>query len=200
MSPAEQKDLAATITGINKDITPQFDVKQRPVVKQWTMDEITPLLADGFEKGRSYERGKDAYLAAKCAKCHRIGDYGGAVGPDLTAISSRFGRREVLESILEPSKTLSDQYQNEVFTTGSGKSVTGRVVDETKDSIAVQPDPLSPERVVIRKDDLERRVPSKLSPMPANLADVLTRDEVLDLLAYLESGGRRNHPVYAGKK
>jgi putative heme-binding domain-containing protein len=200
MSPAEQKDLAATITGINKDITPQFDVKQRPVVKQWTMDEITPLLADGFEKGRSYEKGKDAYLAAQCIKCHRLGDTGGAVGPDLTAISSRFGRREVLESILEPSKTLSDQYQNEVFTTGSGKTVTGRVVDETRDSIAVQPDPLDPARVLIRKDDLERRVPSKLSPMPANLADVLTRDEVLDLLAYLESGGRRNHPVDAGKK
>jgi len=102
----------------------------------------------------------------------------------------------VLDSILEPSKTLSDQYQNEVFTTGSGKSVTGRVVDETKDAIAVQPDPLAPDRVVIRKDDLEGRVASKLSPMPANLADVLTRDEVLDLLAYIESGGRRNHPVF----
>lgn len=199
MSPAEQKELAPTITAINKDITPQFDVKQRPVVKKWEMAEITPLLADGFDKGRSYEKGKDAYLAAQCVKCHRFGDTGGAVGPDLTAISSRFGRREVLESILEPSKTLSDQYQNEVFSTGSGKTVTGRVVDETKDSIAVQPDALDPARVLIRKDDLERRVPSKLSPMPANLADVLTRDEVLDLLAYLESGGRRNHPVY-GKK
>lgn len=199
MSPAEQKELAPTLAAINKDITPQFDVKPRPVVKQWTMAELAPALADGFEKGRSYEKGKDAYLAAQCIKCHRLGETGGAVGPDLTAISSRFGRREVLESILEPSKTLSDQYQNEVFTTGTGKSVTGRVVDETKDAIAVQPDPLAPERVVIRKDDLERRAASKLSPMPANLADVLTRDEVLDLLAYLEAGGRRNHPVF-GKK
>jgi hypothetical protein len=63
----------------------------------------------------------------------------------------------------------------------------------------VQPDPLAPDRVVIRKDDLESRTASKLSPMPANLADVLTKDEVLDLVAYLESGGRRNHPVF-GKK
>jgi putative heme-binding domain-containing protein len=196
MSPAEQKELAPTIAAINKDITPQFDVKARPVVKKWTMDEITPLLADGFEKGRDFNRGKEAYAAAQCVKCHRFGDTGGAVGPDLTAISSRFGRREVLESILDPSKTLSDQYQNEVFSTGSGRRVVGRVVDETKDAIAVQPDPLSPERVVIRKDDLEGREASKLSPMPANLADVLTKDEVLDLLAYLESGGRRNHPVY----
>lgn len=199
LSPAEAKELAPMVTAISKDITPQYDIKPRPVVKQWTAAELAPLLGDGFEKGRNFERGKEAYLAAQCIKCHRFGDTGGAVGPDLTAVSSRFSRRDVLDSILEPSKTLSDQYQNEVFTTGSGKSVTGRVVDETKDAIAVQPDPLAPDRVVIRKDDLEGRVPSKLSPMPANLADVLTRDEVLDLLAYIESGGRRNHPVY-GKK
>jgi putative heme-binding domain-containing protein len=199
MSPAEQKELAPTIAAIHKDITPNFEVKARPLVQAWKMEELTPLLADGFDKGRSFDRGKEAYLAAQCIKCHRFGDTGGSVGPDLTAISSRFGRREILESIVEPSKTLSDQYQNEVFITGSGKSVTGRVVDETKDSIAVQPDPLAPDRVVIRKDDLESRAASKLSPMPANLADVLTRAEVLDLIAYLESGGRRNHPVFQKK-
>jgi hypothetical protein len=49
----------------------------------------------------------------------------------------------------------------------------------------------------VNKKDVERRVPSKLSPMPSNLADVLTQDEVLDLLAYLESGGKRDHPAFA---
>jgi hypothetical protein len=69
--------------------------------------------------------------------------------------------------------------------------VTGRVVDETKDAIAVQPEPLSPDRVTIRKDDIESRTPSKVSPMPANLADVLTQEEILDLIAYLETAGRK---------
>jgi len=146
--------------------------------------------------GRSFEKGRTAYQASQCIKCHRFADAGGSVGPDLTAVASRFGRKEILESILEPSKVISDQYQNEVFRTASGKTVTGRVVDETKDTISVQPDPFSPERVVIDKSDLESRTPSKLSPMPANLADVLTQDEILDLLAYLESGGRRDHPVF----
>lgn len=200
MTKAEQKALAPILTAINKDINQTFDYTSRPFVKQWAMAELEPLLRDGVEKGRNFEKGKAAYADSQCIKCHRLGDTGGAVGPDLTAISARFGRREILESILEPSKTLSDQYQNEVFRTATGKSVTGRVVDETKDSIAVQPDPLSADRVVIPKADLESRTASKLSPMPANLADVLTRDEVLDLIAYLEAGGRRNHPVYAGKK
>lgn len=195
MSPAEQKELASTIASINKDATPNYDVKPRAVVKQWKMDEILPLL-DKVEKGRNFDKGREAYLASQCVKCHRFGEFGGSIGPDLTAISSRFGRKEILESILEPSKVLSDQYQNETFRTITGRAVTGRVVDETKDEIAVQPDPLSPERVVIKKDDIDARQPSKVSPMPANLADVLTRDEILDLIAFLESGGRKDHRVF----
>ena len=195
MSAAEQKELAPTLAAIAKDITPSYEVKARPVVKAWKTDELLPLL-DKVGSARSYEKGREAYAAAQCLKCHRFGESGGSVGPDLTAISSRFGRKEILESILEPSKVVSDQYQNEVFRTISGKTVTGRVVDETAKSIAVQPDPLSPERVTIAKDDLESRTASKLSPMPANLADVLTQDEILDLLAFLESGGRKDHRVF----
>ena len=195
MSPAEQKELAPTIVAINKDFTPSYDVKPRAVVKEWKADEVLPLL-EKVGAGRNFEKGKEAFAAAQCIKCHRFGDAGGAAGPDLTAISSRFGRKEILESILEPSKTLSDQFQNEVFRTASGQTVTGRVVDETKDAIAVQPDPLAPGRVTIKKDDIESRTASKVSPMPANLADVLTADEILDLLAYLEAAGRKDHKAF----
>ena len=190
MSVAEQKELAPMIAAIYKDITPSFDVKPRAVVKKWSLDEVLPLL-EKVEKGRNFEKGKEAYAAAQCIKCHRFGESGGATGPDLTAIGSRFGAKDILESILDPSKTLSDQYQNETFRTVSGKTVTGRVVEDTKDAISVQPDPLSSDRVVIKKDDIESRTPSKVSPMPANLADVLTEDEILDLIAYMQSQGKR---------
>ena len=136
------------------------------------------------------KRGAEAYLVGQCVKCHRFGNEGGAVGPDLTAISSRFSRKDVLESIVEPSKVVSDQYQNERFVTATGKTVVGRVVDDTPDALVVQPDPLLPERVTIKKADLESRSPSKVSPMPANLVDVLTEDEILDLLAFLETSGK----------
>jgi putative heme-binding domain-containing protein len=190
MSAAEQKELAPVIASINKDITPSFDVKPRDVVKKWTMEEIQPLLAK-VESGRDFNKGKEAYAAAQCIKCHRFGETGGSIGPDLTAIGSRFAAKDILESIIDPSKTLSDQYQNETFRTASGKTVTGRVVDDSKDSISVQPDPLSPERVVLMKDDIESRTPSKVSPMPANLADVLTPDEILDLIAYMQASGKK---------
>lgn len=191
MSSAEQQALAPTIAAINKDITPSFDVKPRDVVKKWSLDELQPMLAK-VESGRDFNKGKEAYSAAQCIKCHRFGETGGSIGPDLTAIGSRFSAKDILESIIDPSKTLSDQYQNETFRTASGKTVTGRVVDDTKDEIAVQSDPLSPERVVLKKDDLESRTPSKVSPMPANLADVLTPDEILDLIAYMQASGKKS--------
>ena len=190
MSAAEQKELASTIAAINKDITPSFDVKPRDVVKKWTLEELQPLLAK-VDSGRDFNKGKEAYAASQCIKCHRFGETGGSIGPDLTAIGSRYSAKDILDSIIDPSKTLSDQYQNETFRTASGTTVTGRVVDDTKDAIAVQPDPLSPDRVLIKKDDIESRTASKVSPMPANLADVLTADEILDLIAYMQAGGKK---------
>jgi putative heme-binding domain-containing protein len=194
LSEAERKELAPVLAAIDKAAVVSYEVKPRPVFKQWKTEELAAKL----EKpgSRNFNRGRDAYLAASCAKCHRCGDEGGAVGPDLTAIASRFGKRDILESIVEPSKVVSDQYQNEQFSTFSGKNITGRVVDETADKLMIQPDPLEPARVEIRKNDLESRKPSKVSPMPTNLIDVLTEDEILDLLAFLESGGSKEHPVF----
>jgi putative heme-binding domain-containing protein len=127
------------------------------------------------------------------------GDVGGGAGPDLTAVSSRFSRRDILESILEPSKVISEQYQNISVTTLAGKTVTGRLVDETPGKIVLQPDPLSGERIEIAVKNIDSRSVSKVSPMPANLADVLTADEVLDLIAYLEASGQRQHAVFSKK-
>ncbi|WP_143393453.1 c-type cytochrome [Fimbriiglobus ruber] len=195
LSPAEKKELDPIINAIDKAANVVIEAKVRPFVKKWAMDDLVSLLPKA-SSGRNFEKGKQAFVDAQCAKCHRFGDFGGSVGPDLTAIASRFDKQAILESILEPSKVLSEQYQNEQFNTFSGQSVIGRVVDESADKVAVQPDPLDQKRVEIKKADIETRKASKLSPMPANLADVLTTDDILDLIAFLESGGRKQHPAF----
>ncbi len=195
LSAAERQQLAAVIASIDKSNVPTYDVKPRPVVKQWKMDDLVSQL-NKIDKGRNFQRGKEAYLVGQCIKCHRFGNDGGAVGPDLTAVSSRFSRRDILESILEPSKVISEQYQNVIVSTTAGKLVTGRLMDQTADTIVIQPDPLSPERVAVRREDVEAVRPSKVSPMPEHLVDVLTADEVLDLIAYLESAGNRNYKAF----
>ncbi len=195
LSAAEHQQLAAVIASIDKSNVPTYDVKPRPVVRQWKMDDLVPQL-NKIDKGRNFQRGKEAYLVGQCIKCHRFGNDGGAVGPDLTAVSSRFSRRDILESILEPSKVISEQYQNVTVSTTAGKLVTGRLMDQTADTIVIQPDPLSPERVAVKRKDVEAVMPSRVSPMPEHLVDVLTADEVLDLIAYLESAGNRNYKAF----
>ena len=71
-----------------------------------------------------------------------------------------------------------------------GDGATGRIVDENDEKVIVQPNLISPERVSIRKADVADRHPSKISPMPEGLVNLLTADEILDLLAYIESTGK----------
>ena len=195
LSDAERKELASLLESINKAAVTTYDVKPRPVVKEWKMDDILPKL-DAVNKGRNFKNGQEAYLAGQCIKCHRFGNEGGAVGPDLTSVSSRFSRRDILESILEPSKVVSDQFRNTIVNTKSGKVVVGRLMDETAEKLVIQPNPLAPELVTIKISDVESREQSKLSPMPEHLVDGLTAEELLDLIAYLESGGRKEYRAF----
>jgi putative heme-binding domain-containing protein len=166
--------------------------KALPFVKKWAVEE---LLGD-VEKpltGRSFEKGREAFVNAQCLACHRFQSDGGSVGSDLTAVASRFTRRDILESILAPSKVLSDQYANSMFQTVSGEVVVGRVVGEDAEKILVRTNPLEDATAVVLKKDLKGTKLSPVSPMPEGLADVLKREEILDLIAYLESGGNKNH-------
>src|SRR5207249_791392 len=163
--------------------------KERHFVKDWTMADLEPALAQ-VSQGRNFESGKAAFNDAQCFMCHRFGNEGGSVGPELTAASSKYSRREILESILEPSKIVSEQYQNFTVIEKNGEGVTGRIVDEDDEQIVVQPSLLASERVPIKKADVADRHPSKISPMPEGLANLLTEDEILDLLAYIESTGK----------
>ena len=62
------------------------------------------------------------FAAANCYACHHFAGDGGAVGPDLTGLAGRFSPRDILESVLEPSKVISDQYAASVITTTTGKT------------------------------------------------------------------------------
>jgi putative heme-binding domain-containing protein len=132
-----------------------------------------------------------------CYKCHRFAGDGGIVGPELTAVSRRYNARTLLESIIEPSKVISDQYEASVFLLDSGRSVAGRVVNLNNDRIMVSENMLEPGNLTtIPRDEIEETLVSKVSMMPAGLINTLTRDEVLDLVAYLQSGGDPDAPVF----
>jgi putative heme-binding domain-containing protein len=115
------------------------------------------------------------------------------VGPDLTAVAARFKRQDLLEAMTEPSKVVSEQYMNTAIETKDGRVVVGRVVEETPEAIVVRPNPLEDKSVTIAKAGIESRSPSRVSPMPGGLLNTFTRDEILDLIAYMESQGDPDH-------
>ncbi|MBI5802472.1 MAG: c-type cytochrome [Verrucomicrobia bacterium] len=168
----------------------------RSFVKAWTMADFADLDAAG--KGRNFEKGRQAFVDAQCLACHRFGLEGGGVGADLTAVASRFSRRDILESILDPSKVVSEQFQNTTVVLKNGDDHTGRLVDETKDTLVLVPNQLQPEtRITVKKADVAKRSFSKISPMPQGLADALSKDDLLNLLAFIESAGRKNSAAFA---
>ncbi len=167
----------------------------RKLVQEWTTADLQPLLGQ-VSQGRNFARGRDIYIEAQCAACHRYGDQGGMIGPDLTAVATRFKRQDMLEASTEPSKVLSEQYMNTAIETVDGKVLVGRIVEETPEKIVLRTNPLEAETVTIKKSEIESRALSKISPMPAGLLNNFTKDEVLDLLAYMESLGDPAHPNF----
>jgi putative heme-binding domain-containing protein len=153
------------------------------------MADLTPMLKE-LSKGRSFEKGKEAYKEGQCIRCHRFGNKGGAVGPELTAISSRFGHRDILESIIEPSKVISEQYVNTIVIKKDGDSLVGRLVSEDDKKLMLNTSPFKETREEVLKSDILSREPSKISPMPEGLMNTFTKEEIFDLIAYLESGGK----------
>src|SRR5260221_8315379 len=159
--------------------------KLRPIFKQWKLDELAPLVERGLTR-RDFDRGRRLFGEANCFACHRFDNEGGAQGPDLTIASGRFGVRDLLESIIEPSKEISDQYAAVILTTTDGRTVTGRIVNYDGDKMAVMTNMLDPNGLVtVNHKKVESVEKSKGSMMPTGLLDTFKEDEILDLVAYL---------------
>ena len=146
---------------------------------------------------RDFDRGRQLFGAANCFACHRFDDEGGANGPDLTGLAGRFSRKDLLESIVDPSKMISDQYAAVVIRTLGGETITGRIVNLHGDTLHVNTDMLNPNGIQnVQRKDIDKMQPSKLSMMPNGLLDTLQEDEVLDLMAFLLSRGDRNSGMF----
>jgi putative heme-binding domain-containing protein len=170
--------------------------KMRPIVKQWSINELTPIVESGLAK-RDFDRGRRLFGEASCFACHHFDHEGGSQGPDLTFVAGRFNVRDLLESIVEPSKVIADQYVASVITLKSGKVITGRIVNLRGDALSVMTDMLSPfELTSVSAKEVESILPSAVSPMPAGLLAPFQADEILDLVAYLLSAGNRKHKMF----
>lgn len=161
----------------------------------YTVEQALALAANGI-RGRDFENGRAMFHSTGCATCHRFDGAGGGLGPDLSGVASRYTLRDLMENILEPSKVISDQYGTEEIELADGSTLVGRAYEEGG-KLVVLADPRNPdESTTVALGQVKGRKPYPVSLMPAGLVNGLNGDELLNLVAYLQSGGDPKHRVF----
>jgi putative heme-binding domain-containing protein len=166
--------------------------------KEWKLEELAGAV-EALESGRSFGNAKQIFMVANCVACQRLNGAGNEIGPDLSKLDPKYTQMDVLKEILDPSAKINEKFQTWAFETESGKAVTGLVVEETPQLVKVIENPLAKaEPTVLKKSEIVARQKSPTSIMPKGLFDKLTREEILDLVAYVTARGDQKHKLFHG--
>jgi len=163
----------------------------QPKITEWKLGDLALDLAN-IGPRQNLEEGREFFTKLACVQCHKLGEQGYGYGPDLSDVFVKYknDRASVLQQILEPSKVIEDRYRNYNFDLKGAEPVLGMVVKEDADTVTVQTGPADSLIQTFKKSAILQRRPQNSSPMPVGLLNSLTKEQILDLLAYLESGGR----------
>ena len=176
--------LAAKPLEIRDDL-----LKDRRPRTAWALADIEADVK-AMEKGRSFAHGRELFRTASCVACHKLGSEGNAFGPELAKLDAKMTAVEIARHVLEPSLKIDEKYRSTTVVTDDGRSVTGLVVAETPTELAVVENPVAKaEPLKIAKSAIDARTTSPVSIMPKGLLDKLSRDEILDLVAYVAARG-----------
>jgi putative heme-binding domain-containing protein len=176
-----------------KDPLLKLNTRSRP----WKFEELVGSVKP-LPMRRNFKVGKELFKVASCVACHKLNDEGRVFGPDLTKLEpKKQTAAHILQSIIDPSKSIEDKYKSNIIILKSGRSITGMVVKETPDSIEIVVDPLAKAKpTVIKKSDIDERVAKNISIMPKGLLDKLSQEEILDLIGYVFAKGDKKHKLF----
>ena len=162
----------------------------RSFVQAWNVDDLKDELDTGL-RGRTPAIGEKIFVEASCKGCHKVAGEGGVIGPELTDVFARWkgDRVGVLREILDPSHKVDAKYQMQLILTTDGKTLTGIVLKEDDDNVTLMANPEAKEPILVPQDDIDDMVPAKNSMMPKALMDQYTKDELFEMMSYLESLG-----------
>jgi putative heme-binding domain-containing protein len=137
--------------------------------------------------GGDIERGRAVFFSSKtaCSTCHPVGTEGGRIGPDLTRIGAIRAGRDIVESIVFPSSTIAQEYEQYAVVTTDGRTISGIMAREAAETIVLRDSSGAETR--LRRDQVEEMSRQTASIMPERLEQQLSPQEFRDLLAYLQS-------------
>ncbi len=173
-------------------------LKDRRPRTEWKLDDLAGAVTQPAG-GRSYGSGKQIFQVANCVACHKMDGVGTAIGPELAKLDPKMQPLDVLKELLDPSARINEKYQTYTFELESGKVVTGLILEETPERIRVIENPLAKaEAVELRPSDVAARHKAASSIMPKGLLDKLSRDEIMDLIAYVVARGNQDAAEFHG--
>lgn len=156
-------------------------------IVEWKTEDLAADLAKASSQGNS-ARGKELFTQLSCAGCHKFGKEGIDFGPDLTDVfkSYKSDRVELLRQIIEPSLIITNRYRNYQFQLENGEDVSGLIVKENAESLTIQTGPSEVLIQTLKKSEIKKKAPQSSSSMPVGLLNMASKQEILDLLAWLE--------------
>jgi putative heme-binding domain-containing protein len=120
-----------------------------------------------------------------CANCHQLRGLGTVVGPQLDGAAARSVER-LLEDIVTPDRNVDHAFRTTTILLDDGRSVAGLVTSETDSQITLA-DPTG-KLITVDAAAIEQRRESGRSLMPANLAEILSQEELRDLIQFVKGG------------
>jgi putative heme-binding domain-containing protein len=169
---------------------------------EWKFDDLAPAVAEMDKAGgRSFANGRQMFTVATCAACHKFGGQGNEFGPDLAKLDAKVfpNNAELLRHVLDPSLRIEDKYATYRFVKTDDTVVTGMILSEKDGVVKVIENPVAAATAKeLKVGDIASRTKATTSIMPRGLLDRLSRDEVLDLLAYVRAAGDARHRLFGG--
>jgi putative membrane-bound dehydrogenase-like protein len=167
-------DVRSSATDLVEKVNPDAELQAAK------LKELEPLLTGG-----SPNRGQSVFFSktATCSTCHAVGGNGAHVGPDLSHIASIRSPRDLLESVVFPSASFARGYESFIVQTKSNQVLAGVVAAETADAITLR----TPAETRVPRASIKTMRQDRLSIMPQGLDAQMSKQELSDLLAFLQT-------------
>jgi putative membrane-bound dehydrogenase-like protein len=186
--PADLKTEASTVLSTYPDRRVREEAAAVLPLPKTRGGKPLPSFFEMVRKEGDPAKGREVFFRTgsnSCSSCHRVQGRGQWVGPDLSTIGAKYGRDELLRSILSPSSAIGYNFRSLVVGLDDGRVLTGLPVEDSPDRLVLKT--AEGEKIVIRPGQVEERKTSDVSLMPEGLAETLSDQELADLLSFLST-------------
>ncbi len=184
--PTDLKNDATTLVHTDSDRQVRDQAAKILPLPKTTGGQSLPPIGELMRRHGDPEKGKGVFFKTgtnSCSGCHRVQGRGQWVGPDLSTIGVKYGRDELIRSILSPSDSIGYSYRSVVAALTDGRVITGLLLEDTAEKLVIKT--ADGQRISVDRRLIEDRRTSDVSLMPEGLAQTMTTQELVNLLSYL---------------